>query len=376
MSSLLPKPLLPTTVLLLLVAFICAQQEQQKQQQLQRRQQQENQCRICGGLGPVPQPLKTLPEKYNIPLQSCFELETAASLLEDGSEICDAIQAFASFCECNLPPGSCALCWDGSNATNLDTTLENYPASDFLGGFGADTLLDCEALESFLKSTSQLDSEQCMSAQIDVGEVCGCPPIPSERVNNATDDNVENSQEQEPTEQQNDARTSCSLCRNGTPAPWGDKLIDIGTDPLISCSEWELIGLGFKDHSDDCEFIRYFGRICGCPPQPGECSICPLGEPVPRPDYRLNWLNKATLSTPTSAFKSRVDSGNFTCELMETFLAPNNPILPEIFSIDEGLVCTAMQMKSWICGCRPDWKPIVLTWCYRISAMLSFVVGA
>ena len=224
-------------------------------------------------------------------------------------------------------------------------------------------MLDCEALESFLKSTSQLDSEQCMSAQIDVGEVCGCPPIPSERVNNATDDNVENSQEQEPTEQQNDARTSCSLCRNGTPAPLGDKLI---TDSLISCSEWELIGLGFKDHSDDCEFIRLFGRICGCPPPPEECSICPLGEPVPRPDYSLNWLNKATLSTSTSTFKSRVDSGNLTCELMETFLAPNNPIV---------LVCTAMQMKSWICGCRPDWKPIVLTGCYRISAMLSFVVG-
>ena len=357
--------MLATTLILLLVPCTAAQQR--------ARQQEKHTCRVCGELGPESLPKKRLPEKYNIPLYNCFELETAASFLEGDSELCDATQAFRSFCECNLPPNACTLCWDGSNATNLDKTLDDYHATDFLSGFGAGILLDCEALESFLKSTSLMNSEQCTSAQIDVGEKCGCLPIPPESIKNQTDNIFENSEE--PTAQQRGARPLCSLCRNGEAPLFGDKVINLGNASPIPCSEWGLVASTLDEDSDDCELMRVFGRVCGCAPQPGECSMCPLGEPLPRPYYVLNWLNKATLSTSTTTFKSRVDSGNFTCELMESILASDNPIVPEIFSIDEGLVCTAMQMKSWICGCRPDWKPIVLTWCYRISAMLSFVVG-
>ena len=341
------------------------------QQQKRRLIQQESQrkpCNICGELGPseIPLPTKRIPKEYNLPLVGdCHDLVTAAFALDEGSLICDSIQSFGSFCGCNTHPDACTLCWDGTSVPNKNVSTGNYNASDFISVVDpeSDVVLDCEILEAFLHSAAKNGSAQCLSTQLDVGEQCGCPPIPEHRtqMNNGT-----NVDEADPIL----SGEPCSLCSNGEAPPFPDKLAH-----RRSCSDWDAFASSLYEDSEDCSLVRLVSGICECPRQPDECSLCPLGEPVPRPNRIVNWLDQSTLTTSTSELHARLGSTSVTCELMESVVATDNQIVSEVLSVDEGLVCPALQMKSWICGCRPDWRAILLTWAYRSSGMLSFIVS-
>ena len=333
-------------------------------------------CSVCGDLGPpsVPLPGKFLPD-YGLPIPTCFSLETSAILLEEGSPLCIAIQTLGSYCGCNIAADACTLCWDGTPVPNKNITLPNYLASDFsFGGLGAGIVLDCEGLETLLHSVNN-STERCLSARFDVGETCGCSSIPENEVivENPLDPTQIN--KTDPEEPETTPFASCSLCKGGEPPPVPDRLVELGTSNLLSCAQWNALSSSLEEGSSDCLVVRSLSRLCECPKQPGECTMCPLDEPIPKPEAIVSWLDQPNLSTDTSTLQSRIVSYRATCELIDSFVGGNIALAAEISAIDEGLVCTATQMKSWICGCKPDWRPIVLTWCYRVSGMLSFVVS-
>lgn len=347
-------------------------------------------CSLCGELGPDTLPARRgLPPRYNLPVYDCFDLETVALVLPEASELCVAMQALRAYCGCNLSPDRCTLCWDGSPPPNRETILENYQVTDFvaINGVADGVLLDCEAVDSFLQSLATTDSDQCSAAQLDVGELCGCPPLPNDTVVDNTNNQTDTTTNQNVTQpnqnttndpnQASDAVPRCTVCRNGEAPAFPDEILAFGVDLEFTCSEWDLFVSSVSSTSEDCSLLQGIGGSkCGCSPEPRHCSFCPRGETVPKPDQSLNWMENPNLSSSTSDIQSRMaDGGFFRCHMMESFLASNHRIVHLVASIDEGLLCTAAQLKSWICGCAPDWKPIVLTWCYRLSAILSFVVS-
>ena len=342
-------------------------------------------CVLCGEHGPESAPFteRALPD-LGVPANSCGDLVEAVLFVQGGTAICDSIQAFGTYCGCNLPPNACHLCWDGSRVSNKNLTLPDYQVSTFADTFGYDSNPACETLEALLHTTRTSDTQQCLDIQIDAGERCGCPPVPVELLphNNSTNftgndfDNESNvdtpPKDKEPTKEQR-----CTLCENGVSTPVPNQWVDIGQERTLTCAEWEILATSFPEGSADCALIRSgASRICQCPRPQGQCTMCPLGEPIPRPQQRLNWLFDSFLSSDRDSIVTEDSRSQFlTCQLMESHVASGHPLLDEIFGTEEELLCTAMQMKSWICGCQPDWRQIVLTWSYRLSAMLSFVVS-
>ena len=337
-------------------------------------------CQVCT-LGPdaVPLPDKLLPPGIPLPLIDCFDFDTLAFLLEEDSDLCRTAQAFGTYCGCNKAADACNLCWDGSSAPKKEHQQTIYEASDFLGEIGAGVNLNCETLEAFMYSTSNT-SDQCLQVQVAAGEECGCPPMPAYRnisdVTNATlqPEPIVDGGDVEAVEDVESPRM-CTLCETGDPVPFPDKLVVIQRDLAITCSEWEAIASTIREGSDDCQITRSISLLCGCPRPEGSCNFCPLGEPVSKPNKDLNWLEATFLSTSSSSWFARMKTDFFTCEMMDSVMAAQPSILADVFATAEGMVCTAAQMKSWICGCQPDWRPIFLTWAYRLSGMMSFLVS-
>ena len=339
---------------------------------------QDTSCQVCV-YGPPSVPLteKLLPPDIEIPLVDCFDLGVTATLLESDSDLCGSVQSFGTYCGCNRAPDACNLCWDGSAVTRKDQLQNVYNASDFLGVIGAGVGLNCETLESFVHSLSN-SSSQCLEAQEAAGVECGCPPLPTDTPNNGdgrNDTNITLPPEEPETELDPPTPNTCTLCANGDPVPLPDHrpVVVAGTN-AISCSAWEALALSSEEGSDDCRLIRSVSVLCGCPKPEGACTMCPLGEPVPNPTQELNWLSETFLSISASNWLFGATSF-LTCGLMESAVAVEASVISDVFATAGELVCTAAQMKSWICGCQPDWRPIFLTWAYRSSAILSFLVS-
>lgn len=349
-------------------------------------------CVVCGSYGPasLPLPDKPMPD-LGIPLSKCVDMETSALFVDEGSSICTAMQKFGTYCGCNKPPTACDLCWDGTPASHQDR-LTHYRTSDFLNGFGEGVNVTCETAEAYLHSFPK-DSTDCYDAQRIEGENCGCRPLPTNIFdeqpisehnndqrpihNNTIGDGVDEPNDKElPTnvvEEEEEAR--CSLCQDGAISPVPDKLVDLGGPAKLTCAEYEVFASVLPANSKDCALVRGGAKLCQCPARPGQCSMCPKGERVSRPKKKLNWLTESFLSTEQGV-NIRQESVDFlTCEVMESLVASEDLALAEIFGTQDGLICPATQMKSSICGCEPDWKPIALTWSYRTSGILSFVVS-
>ena len=333
-------------------------------------------CSICGIYGPptIPLPDKRLPVAAR-PLDRCLDLEESSFFIQAETAVCEAMQAFGTYCGCNIPPDACALCWDGSRAINKNHTIPGYTAADFVTINGFDSSITCETLEAFLHNTWSSDSEQCFDIQFDAGERCGCPPMPKDMVlsRNNTHSTITNVTEEDKEPQLSPRR--CTICENGDPPPFPDRVVDIGREREATCAQWNTVASGFEDGSGDCALVRAAASgICECPRSEDYCTMCPLGEPIPHPERELNWLSRVFLSSGGDTGQSGRD--NFlNCQLMESHVAGGYPLLAEIFGTEEELICTAMQMKSWICGCRPDWRQIVLMWCYRLSGTFSLIVS-
>ena len=337
------------------------------------------------GVGPetVPLPDKLLPSEIPVPLRDCKDLEASVTLLEAESDFCRTLRSFGSYCGCNRPADSCNLCWDGSPVTAKEHIQTVYEASDFLGTIGAGVPLNCETLEAFLHSMTDT-SDDCLRVQTAVGEECGCPamPVVTTPPNNNGNNNTTNATLQ-PETPPNSNNTSdlgngmnrvCTLCESGDALPFPDKRVVIQRELALTCSEWAAIAATTTDGSDDCTLARSVSVSCGCPRPEGSCTMCPLGERVPKPTQELNWLGESFLSTSSSSFFARLNIEVLTCDLMESIVAADSMVLSAALDTADGLVCFASQMKSWICGCQPDWRPIFLTWAYRLSAMLSLLV--
>ena len=364
---------------------------------------QSNPCPICL-LGPdrVPWPEKKLPN-IGIPANDCFSVEQAALLFEDGSDICTLIQGLGTYCGCNRSPIACNLCWDGSEVVHKEKELPNYPVNGFLSTLPEGVYTNCESLQAFLHG-SHNHTDYCREVQLDAGEDCGCPPIPTnenENTNNSTagnsgnatgtnstlifgsnnssnnNDNNTTSNSTTPTAAVSLGVDACGICENSTsPLPEPDKVLTL-IDATSTCGEWNRLASAFPEDSDDCAFMRAGSRYCGCPLREGACTLCPNGEPVGRPNQQLDWLSSTFLSSTSkegSIFR-RITPDILTCSIMESIVAGEHSAFVGAFDIEPALFCTAAQLKSWICGCSPDWKPILLTWSYRISGMLSLMVS-
>ena len=334
----------------------------------------QGECMVCGLYGPssVPWLDKRLPEDARIPLPTCADVETSSRVAVDGSAICGIVQSFGTYCGCNRPPNACTLCWDGSDVANPNAELPGYDTTIFLPARGVERIFNCEILQAFLHSTPN-DSAECYDAQKNATEVCGCPPIPDEfrdERENSTNSTAPPIEDESPPSM----TRPCTLCENGEPPKFPEKTF-FSEASQVDCSDYEALAATFEEDSHDCRWVRSVGGFCGCSPREDSCSLCPLGEPAPKPSQLLNWFTASFLTTGNDAILADGASNFLSCEFLESALAGEATQLPRLLGTDESLLCLAVQMKSWICGCKPDYRPILLTWSYRTSAFLSFVVS-
>ena len=173
-----------------------------------------------------------------------------------------------------------------------------------------------------------------------------------------------------------DDEERCSICPDGGVMAFPEKTVLLERD--FKCKDWERWAKAVSARSSDCRMSDNLALYCGCPLQEVECHLCPNGEPVPNPNREVNWLDGGGfVSTRKSVLQEILSlTRRLTCELMDSIVATD-----ELYgfsarqSLDSDLVCTTIQLKSWICGCSPDWRQILLTWSYRLSGMLSVVVS-
>ena len=332
-------------------------------------------CRVCGLWGPESVPL---PDKLigitGAPTDTCGGLEGFAVAFSPDSELCRTAQFTGHLCGCNVAPDSCSLCWDGSDAPNGLLELSgNYTITDFIpSSLPLSGNANCEQLQSFLHFNELQDSTICLRQQRQVGEICGCPPLPTDSTNTTIPQNVT-----DPTMAPTPPRELCSVCRDGGVMAYPERLVSLNDDsPDLSCREWEGFANVVTLNSADCDLFRLYSSYCGCPPETAVCNVCPNGEHVPNPTRALNWFaTGAFVSTRETTFQ-QTELDMITCDLMDSFVATEEGLryIAGLLDLDSDLFCMAVQLKSWICGCSPDWRQYVLTWCYRISGMLSFLV--
>ena len=362
-------------------AVSAAQQQQHKELQRHRSLSVEQQCTVCGERGPssVPFPDKQLLVD-GIPLDNCGQVEASAPLLNKGSVFCEVMQSVGPLCGCAVSPTACTLCWDGSPVTNPNLELTSYPAEDFLATSLPGVVLTCELLDSILQVRDEEDDTQCLNIRIDVGEMCGCPSLPNDQhviITTNTTEPLEDENNDEDGDESSivHSEDNCSLCPNGEAPRYPDKPLNLVGSTSYTCSDWDRFASVSDAESSDCSWIQAFSKYCGCHIPNPSCTMCPLGETVPKPNRPLNWYDTGFVSTRASHFHSELDVDHVTCEIMDSTIAHGRSTYASLLGRDEEFVCLSVQLKSSICGCRPDWRPILLTWSYRLSGILSFVVS-
>ena len=242
--------------------------------------------------------------------------------------------------------------------------MEGVLASNYEFGAPEGALLDCQSLETVL-NREKAGSQTCVENQVASSELCGCPALPTDIVNSTT--GVQANQTAE-TQVPVVAAAQCTLCSDGGPIAWPERNISIGElFPVRNCSDLDrFVGL-LVDGSEDCDSVHLVSTYCGCMAAINDCLFCASGEPMLYPDKQLDWLNDYLYDVP-EYFRSIP----ITCSLMEALLR-NVP--EDLFPSTNQMLCMSAQFKSGICGCKYNWRPKLLVWCYRISGFLSFTVS-
>ena len=353
----------------------------------------EAQCPVCGSFGPDSVPLLDKELGINgIPVDTCGTMEGIALALAPDSEFCGVVQSVGTLCGCNIPPEGCTLCWDGSPVGVPDVELPNYAAADYVpSSLPVTGVLNCETLQALLHTTDTQGSSQCLAIQQDVGVTCGCPqrpivinPTMSPTAVNSTDATatmapvVDTSNNATDPIEEPPAVERCSLCPDGGVMAFPDKVLALDdATSNTTCRQWESFAAAVTTGSSDCELFGNFALYCGCALENKVCSLCPNGEAVPNPTRENRWFFEAFVSTRKTTFQSRLLPERMNCDLMASIVATEwIESLAALFDLDSDLYCMAVQLRSWICGCSPDWRQYLLTWCYRISGMLSFLVSS
>ena len=327
----------------------------------------DNRCSVCKDGHPVPFPERQL-DVEGIPVNDCQTLEITGSFLTEGSDLCNSIQSIGTLCGCSIPPGACKLCKGA--LTRPDRELSKYPASDFVFGAPEGVPMTCETIEAWLHS-QQDSSTTCSSMRQDLAAECGCPQ--EDRFQNEAEaENIDNmvspTSSPAPTSL---VPLSCTLCPGGGDISLPEKELDLGDLPVQSCGDLMNFAGLLTSGSGECAGLRSLGPMCGCPDADytSSCTLCPRGEKAPKPNLKLDWYNDYRFSI-AEAFASIGNS--LTCEMVESTLTAN----PEdLLGVDSDFSCLSAQLKSHICGCRPDWRQLMLTWSYRFSAILSIMVS-
>ena len=330
-------------------------------------------CTLCiNGPEETPFPERKIAPDDQAPANTCGFLQDTVGFVDEESPYCVGIRATGTICGCDIPPGACHLCWDGSAATKPDLELQDYPATRLIPPPAAPpgVLLSCAQIESFLHTIDNEDT-RCPAVQQGAGERCGCPPIPG------IDGNLRNTTVAPVNTTTNTTTTTppvastdalCTVCPGGQPILYPEKAISLGDLPISSCADLDLFAGLLSGDSEDCSGLQALGTLCGCPLLPDACSLCPNGEAAPFKNRRLNWFETYIVDVPV-AYQSV--SNSFTCELLEAITASN---AADLFGIEDALFCISIQLKSSICGCSVGWVALTMTWGFRCSGFLSLLV--
>lgn len=320
-------------------------------------------CTVCKDGSAVPFPDKAI-NVEGIPVDTCRSLETTAGFLIQGTDFCNSVQSIGTLCGCEIPDNACNLCTDGSTVSNPSLNLPTYYANDFIFGAPEGVVLNCESMESILHNYEE-DSTLCHSTRVDIATDCGCPEVEVDTILTKFP-TVSPAPTVDPPE-------SCTLCLGGEDILFPDKPLDLGDLPIENCADLVSFAALLTVESSDCAGIRSFGPLCGCPAGPDGCSLCPHGEIPSRPDQRLSWFSEFG-SSISDSFQSIGES--LTCEWLDSTLQSLSKETLPFEGINAALTCLSSQLKSSICGCRPDWRQRLLIWSYRTSACLSIIVRA
>ena len=137
------------------------------------------QCQLCTYGGGIGLPDKAI-ELGDLPIENCADVEAFAGLLAEGTDDCEGIKAFGSYCGCSFPEESCTFCPNGEPVPFPDKKLQwfgDYLESlpDSLKSIGDS--FTCSMMDSALKVPGDLygveSSYACLSAQLK-SAVCGC----------------------------------------------------------------------------------------------------------------------------------------------------------------------------------------------------------
>ena len=325
----------------------------------------QQQCTVCKDGSSVPFPEKPLTVE-GIPVDNCGTLESTAGFLSVTSDFCGSIQSIGTLCGCEIPESACRLCGgnDSTVPSNFTTQdLVGYNASDFLLGAPDGVPMTCESMEAVLHNYRE-DETTCLSIRRDVGETCGCPDA-----SGGVDSPVLSLSPTTSPPPSVSPREPCRLCVLGGEIQNPDKVLELGDLPIQNCQDLDNFAGLLEANTLECSGMQSLGSLCGCRVAPDACTLCPNGEPIPLPHQRLNWFSTLIANLPES-FDAIGNS--LTCELMDATLKTPSP---DIYDTDPDFVCLGAQLKSSICGCSPDWRVRFLTWSYRCSGMLSFLVS-
>jgi hypothetical protein len=326
------------------------------------------------------------------------------------SSTCATVQSLGSLCGCPVRSDPCSLCPDGEPASLTDNELPFL--SDLFLGFTP----TCQILEAYLASQSSSGS-LCYVSQSFVSSYCGCNVDSQEQQQSGT--SVESS--------------PCSLCHEGAAFSLSNRSISIPDFPFKTCAQLsDALALLLNSGSEQCLFLsQSFSSFCGCTMPDNACTLCSDGSPAPYASQQMDFLKDEFGGiVPTcdvfESFVAGLTSGSDKCVELQLFGsfcgcpaiddhcefcpgeslsdAYHNKTVHELksflgfettcgISIDylqyqlprTSALCQTGQSYNHICGCSGGVfsyleadtvsKQAALAWLPRISALLAFVVS-
>ena len=340
-------------------------------------------CTLCPDRGPVNNPHNPLPVIVDLaifvetigtaPTCAMFQAYLLSSSTSKDGLCLLAHEYMANYCGCNddnnestftedtelvQPPAQCSIC-PTTTTTPIDSSEDHqtiammHPNKTLnMDGFPFQT---CQDLQDAAGMLLLEGSSQCESLKL-FGHYCGCSILEEE--------------EEEP-------RTPCTMCPDGTPVPFPDRpyprLKDIfgGFVPTCAVVESSLM-VGTERGSDQCDALQLFASYCGCPARENHCVYCAGMDNVP-PSYA-----NQTLDLFATYFGAEHGSGGaVTCsEAWYTqYQMPSGDNL-----------CFLARRGSFLCGCNggenmyananTKTQKFFLAWIPRVSGGLSILVSA
>lgn len=317
----------------------------------------------------------TFPDKeFNmagIPVETCQDLSNMAPLVTSDNAFCLSIQSMGPFCGCPIPSEACHLCSGGSPVPETSKQLQSHPANRYIAGAPPGVPMTCETMESVLYMQQRNGTEQCKVFQGSAGVECGCPVIDNVFEENQTAATLSPSTSPAPSGAQ---PAMCSVCINGEDISLPDKALDLGDLPIETCADLDRFAVLLPMESEQCIGLQSIGTLCGCSPPHSSygCTLCPHGEAPSRPRKHLKWISEG-ISSRSETYSQIGES--LTYETFDASLQTLSPETEGLYGANHNLICLGAQVRSWNCGCKQDWRPIVLTWGYRISATCSLLVS-